>query len=294
MRFILIIIFLSFPKFLFSTPMIDYLNQQTPSMLDFGLFQIEQELILNENKNFKNIRSQIGSIAEFNNIRLILDKRYEEEFKGKYDLWDLANTKRELVSFFEKEMRIKPYYKLINVGVNQNKEMYFYSKLQISTPYDFQFDDLLEKSSEKFLKEFPYSTFESIFDDDLETLCKGIRYSIMNMTGLFPFNQYPNDGLSDSGGDFTYTYDFDRSNLNRVMPARFWINYFSSYNYGLPPKDFIEKSDVIFSVLIKYSSSNKNESIICYGKNTETSISFKKGGYDDLDNTIYDTLEVFD
>lgn len=294
MRIILIVILLSFSKFSFSSSMIDYLSQQTPSMLDFGLYKIEQELEKNENENLRYFKSQIGNIAEYNHIRHILDKRYEEDFKGKYNVWDLQGTKRELIDFFEKRIRIEPVYSnLIGVGVNQENEMFFYSMLRISTPYDFMFDELLEKSSETLLKEFKYAEFESIFDNDLETLCKAIRFSMMNRTRLFPFNESPSEGLIESKGDFTFTYDFDRSNLNPMLTRRFWLNHFSSSKYGIYHRKFVEKSSVIFSVLIKYQSANKSESIICYGKNTETPISFKKGGYHDLDDAIWQTFENF-
>jgi len=294
MRIILIIILLSFSKFSFSSSMIDYLNQQTPSMLDFGLYKIRQELEKNENENLRDFRFQIGRIAEYNHLRHIIDKRYEEEFKGKYSLWDLAGTKRELIDFFENRIRIQPYSSdLISVDVNQEYEMFFYTMLKIKTPYDFQFDELLEKSSETLIKEFKYDDLESIFDDDLETLCKAIRFSMMYRMRLFPFNESPSDGLFESKGDFTFIYDFDRSSLNPMLTRRFWLNHFSSSNYGIYHQKFVEQSSVIFSVLIKYQSANKSESIICYGKNTETPISFKKGGYHDLDDAIWQTFENF-
>lgn len=290
MRIILsFFILLSF-KLSYSTPMVEYLNKISPSVLDFGLYKIEQELILKEERNLKYIKDQIGYVAEYNHIAPIINKKYEEELKDMYGLLDKYKAKGKLGDFFKNEMRIE-FSNLINVGINPQNEMFFYSDLNISAPYAFQYSDFLDKNSINLLREFDYSDFVSIFDDDLETMCKAIRYSIMSLNRLSPFPYFsPLDGLSDLGDDFRVSYDFRKTELSRTSPSIFWRSKFTTNSFGITPEEFVENSDVIFSVLINYYSPEKRQSIICYGKNTETSVSFKKGGYQELDYEIFKIL----
>ena len=96
MRIILsFFILLSF-KLSYSTPMVEYLNKISPSVLDFGLYKIEQELILKEERNLKYIKDQIGYVAEYNHIAPIINKKYEEELKDMYGLLD--NTTKKSIS----------------------------------------------------------------------------------------------------------------------------------------------------------------------------------------------------